>query len=71
MNNLILSFNVVLPLVIMMCLGYLLKRLVFFDNLTSKKMNSVIFKVLLPMSIFYNVYTSDLKNVVNPFLSVF
>ncbi len=66
MENLVLSFNVVLPLVIMMTVGYVLKITGFLDKTTLKKMNSVIFKVLLPTSLFYNVYTSKIDNIIEP-----
>ena len=66
MSDLILSFNVVLPLVLMMALGYGLKVTGYLDKSTLKKMNSIIFKFLLPCSIFYNVYISEIDTILNP-----
>lgn len=65
MNNLIFSINVILPLVIEMALGQLLRITDVIDGNTSKKMNSAIFKLFLPVLIFYNVYTSEIADVFN------
>ena len=63
MENLILSFNVVAPLFLMMVLGYFLKYIKIFDQHTLDVMNKVVFKVFLPVLLFYNVYTTDLETV--------
>ena len=60
MENLILSFNVVAPLFFMMVLGYFLKYIKMYDQHTLDIMNKVVFKVFLPVLLFYNVYTTDL-----------
>lgn len=71
MENLILSFNVVLPLFLMMMLGYALKKLNMFDDTSLKSMNSVTFKAFLPTLLFYNVYKTNLNGVFNPQLMSF
>ncbi|WP_346898984.1 AEC family transporter [Clostridium sp. UBA7503] len=71
MENLILSINVVLPLFLTMALGYVLKRLKMFDDNTLKVMNSITFKIFLPLLLFYNIYKTDLKGAVNPKLICF
>lgn len=63
MENLIVSVNVVAPLLILMLLGAFLLRIHIFDNGTVKKMNGVIFKVFLPALIFNNLYNSNLDDV--------
>ena len=65
MNNLVFSINVILPLVIEMALGQLLRITDVIDGNTSKKMNSAIFKLFLPVLIFYNVYSSEIADVFN------
>lgn len=65
MDNLIFSINVILPLVIEMALGQLLRFTNILDSHTSGKMNTVIFRLFLPMLIFYNVYTSEVADVFN------
>ena len=63
MQNLILSLNIVLPLFLLMVLGYFLKTVGMLDKVTLKKMNSLIFKAFLPCLIFYNVYTSEISDI--------
>ena len=65
MENLILSFSVVMPIFLMMVLGYILKKIGIFDTLTIEKLNKSVFKVFLPILIFYNVYTSEIADVFN------
>ena len=63
MNNLIVSFNVVAPLLILMLLGAFLLRIHIFDSATVKKMNAAIFKVFLPAMIFNNIYNSSIEDI--------
>lgn len=71
MENLILSFNVVLPLFLTMALGYVLKYIGMFDERTLDTMNNVSFKSFLPLLLFYNIYKTDIKDVFNPKLMAF
>ncbi|RDY25985.1 AEC family transporter [Romboutsia weinsteinii] len=71
MENLILSFNVVLPLFLTMALGYVLKYIGMFDERTLDSMNNVAFKSFLPILLFYNIYKTDIKGVFNPKLMTF
>lgn len=71
MENFILSFNVVSPLFIVMSLGYFLKYIKMLDNQTLNIMNKVCFKAFLPILLFYNIYTSDVKSSFNPELILF
>ena len=45
MENLILSFNVVLPLFLNIALGYALRCLHMIDETTQKNLNKLVFKV--------------------------
>ena len=65
MANLIVSFEVVAPLLILMLLGAMLLRIHIFDESTVKKMNTAVFKVFLPALIFNNVYNSSIDDVKN------
>ena len=71
MENLILSFNVVLPIFLTMSLGYVIKKLNMFNDITLDTMNKITFKVFLPVLLFYNVYQTDLSHVFNPKLISF
>lgn len=65
MENLVLAFNVVLPLFLMMALGYGSRRLKLVDAPTLKKMNNFVFRVFLPILLFYNVVSTDLGTAFN------
>ncbi len=61
MENLILSFNVVLPLFLCIALGYGLKQLKMYDDTALKTINKLCFKVFLPIYLFHSVYSTDLS----------
>ena len=63
MENLMVSFKVVAPLLILMLLGAILLRVHIFDSATVKKMNAAIFKVFLPALIFNNIYNSSIDDI--------
>lgn len=65
MENLILSFNIIFPLFFTMALGYTLKLLKLYDDKTLKIMNNVVFKVFLPMLLFYNIYNTSLQDKID------
>ena len=71
MNNFIFSLNVVLPLVILMFLGVFLRKIKIFDEDFLKKLNSFTFKVLLPIHLFNNIYTSKISEKVDLFYVLF
>ena len=50
------AFNAVMPLLLLLFLGYALKRANFFNNDFLSLGNKLVFKVLLPMTIFHNIY---------------
>ena len=65
MENLILAFDVVLPLFLMMALGYFIRCIKLADEETLKKMNNVVFRVFLPILLFHNVISTDLSTAFN------
>lgn len=71
MENLILSFNVVIPLFINIIFGYFIKKIKLIDGHTLKVMNSVTFKTFLPLLLFYNVYKTKLDETINTKLMIF
>lgn len=71
MENMIISFNVVVPLFLNILLGYILKITKLWDEHTLKVMNKAVFKSFLPILLFYNVYNTDLKSGLNPKLMIF
>jgi len=65
MANLILSFEVVAPLLILMLLGAFMLRVKLFDSDMVSKLNKAAFKVFIPVLIFNNVYTSNIEEIKN------
>ena len=65
MDNLILSFNVVLPLFLCILLGYFLRRIRMVDTPSLNTMNKLCFKVFLPIYLFNNIATTNLSAAFN------
>ena len=65
-ENLAISVNAVLPLIICMAAGYLFRRIKLVDEGFCRKCNTFCFKTFLPLMIFMNVYNSDLESAVQP-----
>lgn len=60
MENLIIAFNVVLPLFLSIVLGYFLRRIGMLEEPVRLGMNKLSFKVFLPLYLFNNIYTTDI-----------
>lgn len=63
MENLIFSLNAVAPIILLIAVGMLLKRLGVGDNFWNVA-NKLVFKLFLPALLFYNVYgISDFASI--------
>ena len=62
----LLGIRVVAPLFLLMALGYGMRRLGLADLDFFNKLNSLIFKVFLPVMLFNSVYTSDFSAAFQP-----
>ncbi len=60
MQNLILSFEVVFPIFIYLLLGFIFRKIKLIDDKSSAALNSFVFSVALPFSLFVNVYSVDI-----------
>ncbi len=65
MNALIFSANAVLPIIFLIVLGYLLKRIGMLTQAFLDAGNKLTFRVLLPVMLFLNVYQIDSISDVN------
>lgn len=63
--DLIFSANVVVPIFLLIILGYFLTRIKLWDEHFLKIANQVCFKCLLPVLLFYNVATANIFEVFN------
>ncbi len=71
MDSLILAINVVVPLFLLMALGYILNITKMLDDKTLSTLNKLVFKVFLPALLFYNVYRTDLATAIQGDLMLF
>ena len=71
MENLVISFNVVMPLFLLIALGYGLKKSNMYDTTVLKTLNKLVFKVFLPVYLFHSIYSKDLSEAFNIKVIVF
>lgn len=63
LENLIISVNVVLPLFLMMALGYVIRVTKLADKSNFDVMNRLVFRIFLPVLIFSNIYNAGTGNL--------
>ena len=63
MENILFALNAVLPLILLVMLGYLLKRCKFLNSEFLQVANKFCFYVALPVLLFKNLYDSTLTNM--------
>ena len=56
MNIFLFAFNAISPIILLILLGYILKKINFLDEGWFKKGNKFVFRVCLPVLLFMNVY---------------
>lgn len=65
MDNLLLALNVVFPLMVMMVIGYILKKANYVDDHSLGVMNTLIFRVFMAILLFLNIYTVELNDTLS------
>ncbi len=63
MENLLFTLNAILPIILPILLGYGLKRIHFFSDIFLTEANKLVFKVLIPILLFSNLYLADLTQI--------
>ncbi len=63
MDSFLLAFNLVFPLFLLLLLGHVIRRTSLVNEETVTRLNTLVFKIFLPVSIFKNVYDSELAEV--------
>ena len=71
MDNFITTVNAVLPLFLIMALGYGIRRTPLMDEHTHQKMNKLIFQLFLPILLLKNISTSSLDALSGSWVFVF
>lgn len=59
MSDLLFTLNAVLPIILLVSLGYFLKKIKLITKSGAKEMNKLVFRVFLPVTLFLNVYGID------------
>jgi len=65
LSDLLFSFNAVIPLFLIMLLGFVVRRMNIISALTAKQMNTLAFKVVLPVMLFNSVHGSDYSQMLD------
>lgn len=65
LDNIALSFNVVFPLMLLMFVGYELRKFKITDAPSLDVMNRMIFRLFLPVMLFINIYSMDPEETLN------
>lgn len=63
MATFITTLNIVLPIFLLIVLGFFLRRIGVLDEIGCARINSFCFKVLVPVMVFYNIYTADVSRL--------
>ncbi len=71
MNNFILCFNAIAPLILLMMLGYFLHRIDFIPRSGFESIDKLCFKVFIPVMLFSNIYYADFSTVFHPEAIIF
>ena len=66
MDAFLFAFGAVMPLVLIVALGYYLKKIGLFPAKLGKSVNKVVFKILIPATVFLNIYKIDDVGDVDP-----
>lgn len=62
MEDIIFAVNAVLPIILMIAVGYFIKKIKLIEDETAKKLNTLVFRVFLPVMLFLNVYKIESFN---------
>ncbi len=63
MGSFLFALNAVAPIIIMVAVGYLLKKIGFMDADLAKKINKLVFRIFIPVMLFVNIY--EIENIGN------
>ena len=70
MSNFLVCLNAILPIFLIMAVGYLCRRVGIIREGEPARFNAVAFRIFLPLSCFYNIYRPN-QQFYNPRLRLF
>lgn len=71
MENFYIALNAVLPMFIMLFIGFAIRKLNILNESFLPQLNKLVFTVFFPFLMFNNIYGSDFGSVFNPKLLIF
>ena len=71
MNFLAVSLRAVLPIFLMMMAGYLSRRFHIVTDSDVTRLNSIAFRLFMPILLFSNIYNSSIESAIRPKLLIF
>lgn len=71
MQNFFVALNAVLPLFIMLFIGFLIRKFKILNDSFLPQLNKLVFKVFFPFMMFYNIYSSNFSETFNSKLLIF
>lgn len=71
MQSLVLAVNVVIPLIVYMLVGVFVRKCKILSEEHFKKLNEMIFRILIPTTLFFDVYDSEFRAAFQPRLYLF
>jgi malate permease and related proteins len=71
METFIFAINAIFPIVLLIGLGYMLKKIEFYDDYFLNTLNKYVFRVGLPILLFYNVYNIPSLNDIDWIIILF
>ena len=71
MNSFLFALNAIAPIVLMISLGYLLRRMGLIDIDFAKRANKLVFRVFLPVMLFLNVYKIEAITDMRPGYAIY
>ena len=71
MENLVLTINIILPIFLVMVIGYICKRVGLVSADTISGMNKLVFRLFLPASLCQSVMKADPESMTNPSVLAF
>ena len=69
MESFFVALNAVLPMFIMLFIGFLVRKLKILQDSFLPQLNKIVFNVFFPFLMFNNIYGSDFSSVFSPVTS--
>lgn len=71
MSILVTSISAVLPYLVYLCIGHYAHRFHLMDDSFFKQLNTLLFRVFYPITMFVNTYTISFSSALNPSFLLF